>query len=202
LVLIIIDGLDASGKSTQADLLAEYLKKKGKTFLLRTHPSDDNFFGIRAREYLFLEGKSAHIMASLFYLVDVIRSICLYRWRQVDYLIYVRYLLGTAYLPAPVHKIAYLFFSKIVPTSKYMFYLKINPAEAFRRVTINRVKKERFESIHELNKISGKALELISYGSWKIINGDRSILEIHEKILKAIPLSNIELRNLKNIEST
>jgi dTMP kinase len=185
LVLIIIDGLDASGKSTQAELLADYLRKKGKTYILRSHPSEDNFFGIRAREYLFLEGKSAHIAASLFYLADVIRSILLYNWRRVDYLIYVRYLLGTAYLPAPAHKIAYLFFSKIVPTSNNMFYLKISPEEAFRRVVKNRAKRERFETIEELNMTSEKALELVSNGPWKIINGNLPITEIHEKILKA-----------------
>ncbi len=77
-MLVVIDGLDASGKSTQAEMLAEHLRKRGKTYVLRSHPSEDNFFGIKGREYLFIEGKKAHIAASLFYLADVIRSITLY----------------------------------------------------------------------------------------------------------------------------
>src|SRR4030067_2019114 len=116
LILIILDGLDASGKSTQAELLAMYLNKLHKTYLIRSHPNDDNWFGVKGREYLLLEGKKAHISASLFYLIDVIRSVLLYDWRRIDCIIFVRYLMGTAYLPSPLHKLAYLFFSKIVPS--------------------------------------------------------------------------------------
>ena len=184
-MLVVIDGLDASGKSTQAEMLAEHLNRMGKTYVLRSHPSEDNFFGVKGREYLFVEGKKAHIAASLFYLADVIRSITLYAWRRVDYVIFVRYLLGTAYLPAPAHKLAYQFFSKIVPTKGSLIYLNVSPAEAFRRIVNNRVKMERFETIDELSKTAEKALDLISDGKWIIIDGDRSILEIHEEILRA-----------------
>jgi dTMP kinase len=184
-LLVVIDGLDASGKSTQADMLVKHLRKRGKTCILRSHPSEDNFFGIKGREYLFIEGKKAHIAASLFYLVDVMRSITLYAWRRVDYVIFVRYLLGTAYLPAPVHKFAYNFLSKIVPTKGSLIYLNVSPTEAFRRVIKNRVKAERFETISELSKTSGKALDLVSDGKWKIIDGDQRIEEIHRDILEA-----------------
>ena len=184
-VLIVIDGLDASGKTTQAELLAEHLKTQGKTCILRSHPSEDNFFGVKGRDYLFLEGKKAHMAASLFYLADVIRSITLYSWRRVDYVIFVRYLMGTAYLPAPVHKFAYNFFSKIVPTNGSLIYLNVSPVEAFRRVVNNRVKTERFETIDELSKTSDKALDLVMDGKWKIVNGDRSISEVHEDVLRA-----------------
>lgn len=184
-MLIVIDGLDASGKSTQAELLAEYLKMQGKTCIMRSHPSEDNFFGVKGRDYLFLEGKKAHMAASLFYLADVIRSITLYSWRRVDYVIFVRYLMGTAYLPAPVHKFAYNFFSKIVPTKGSLIYLNVSPVEAFRRVVNNRVKTERFETIDELSKTSDKALDLVIDGKWKIVNGDRSITEVHEAVLRA-----------------
>jgi dTMP kinase len=185
-VLIVIDGLDASGKSIQAELLAGHLKKQGKTCILRSHPSDDNFFGVKGRDYLFLEGKKAHMTASLFYLADVIRSITLYSWRRVDYVIFVRYLMGTAYLPSPLHKFAYNFFSKVVPTKGSLIYLNVSPVEAFRRVVNNRVKTERFETIDELRKTSDKALELVKDGKWIIVDGDRSIPEVHGDILRAV----------------
>lgn len=185
-MLVIIDGLDASGKSTQAKMLAEYLKRRGKTFVLRSHPSDDNFLGIKGRDYLFIEGKKAHIAVSLFYLADVIRSIILYAWRRVDYIIFVRYLLGTAYLPAPIHKLAYHFFTGIVPTRGSLIYLNVSPIEAFRRIVKNRVNTERFETIDELSKTADKAMDLVLDGKWIILDGDRSISEIHEDILKAV----------------
>jgi dTMP kinase len=184
-MLVVIDGLDASGKSTQAEMLAEYLRDRGKTCIIRSHPNDDNFLGRKGREYLFIEGKAAHIAASLFYLADVIRSILLYHWRDVDYVIYVRYLMGTAYLPSPVHRFAYGFFSHLVPTKGNLIYLNVSPAEAFRRVVQNRVKTERFETIDELSKTADKARDLVSDGKWIIVDGDRSIPEIHEDILRA-----------------
>jgi dTMP kinase len=184
-MLIVIDGLDASGKSTQAEMLAKYLKTRGKTYVLRSHPSEDNFFGVKGRDYLFVEGKKAHIAASLFYLVDVIRSIILYGWRRVDYVIFVRYLLGTAYLPTPIYKFAYHFFARIVPTRGSLIYLNVSPAEAFRRVVNNRIKTERFETIDELSKTADKAMDLVSDGKWVVLDGDRSIPEIHKDILRA-----------------
>jgi dTMP kinase len=184
--LVVIDGLDASGKSTQAEILAEHLKGLGKTYVIRSHPSEDNFFGVKGHDYLFVEGKKAHIAASLFYLADVIRSITLYAWRRVDYVIFVRYLMGTAYLPAPVHKLAYSFFSKIVPTKGDLIYLNVSPEEAYRRVVENRIKVERFENRDDLSKTANKALDLVSDGKWVIVDGDRSIPEIHADILKAV----------------
>jgi dTMP kinase len=187
-MLIVIDGLDASGKSTQADMLVRHITRCGKICLIRTHPSNDNFFGVKGREYLFLDGKNAHFAASLFYLLDVIRSIIFYAWRRVDYVIFVRYLMGTAYLPAPIHKFAYRFFSRIVPTKGHLIYLKVAPAEAFRRLVNNRNRMERFESMDELSKTFDKALDLVSDGRWKIIDGNKSIHEIQEDILEIMRL--------------
>ena len=189
--LVVIDGLDASGKSTQAEMLAEHLKRIGKTYVLRSHPNEDNFFGVKGRDYLFIEGKMAHVMSSIFYLADVIRSITLYAWRRVDYIIFVRYLLGTAYLPSPAHKLAYNFFAKIVPTKGNLIYLNVSPAEAFRRVINNRMKMERFETIDELSKTAEKAMDLVSDGKWVIVDGDKSISEVHEDILVAVSVKEL-----------
>jgi dTMP kinase len=67
-------------------------------------------------------------------MLDVIRSILLYSWRKYDYVIFVRYLMGTAYLLSPLHRIAYYFFASIVPTSNFMFFLDVNPEEAYTRI--------------------------------------------------------------------
>lgn len=180
--LVVIDGLDASGKSTQAEMLVGYLHSLGRTCLLRTHPSDDNFFGVRSREYLYLEGRKAHIAAALFYMLDVIRSVVLYSWRRVDYVVFVRYLMGTAYLPSPLHKLGYHFFARIMPKPRRMFYLNVSPGEAYRRITASRERRERFEKPSELVKISSKALELARQKPWIVLDGDRSVDAIHDEI--------------------
>jgi len=185
LTFIVIDGLDASGKSTQALRLCKVLNSRGKTVYMRFHPSNDNFFGVKAKQFLYSRGKSAHFASALFYMVDVIRSILLYSWRSYDYIIFVRYLMGTAYLPSPLHKIAYHFFSSIVPKSNSMFFIDTSPEESYRRIQRTRKKREMFESINKLKQVRVKALSLALIDSWKIINGDKSIEEIEKEIKRS-----------------
>lgn len=180
--IIIIDGLDASGKSTQGLKLYKFLQNQGKTIYLRVHPSNDNFFGIKSKQYLYSKGKSAHFASALFYMFDVIRSVLLYSWRRYDYLIFIRYLMGTAYLPSPLDRMAYHFFSMVVPTSNLMFFLDVSPKEAYRRIRQTRNKREMFESLGELKRIRRKALILALIGKWTIINADKKIEDIENEI--------------------
>ena len=76
-MFIVFDGLDGSGKSTQAMMLCSHLEVLGLSYILRAHPSGDNFFGRKSRAYLLMEGKRARVSASLFYLLDVVRSVVL-----------------------------------------------------------------------------------------------------------------------------
>jgi len=186
LVFIVIDGLDASGKSTQAFKLYNFLKNNGKTVYLRFHPSNDNLLGVKAKQFLYSKGKSAHFASALFYMLDVIRSILLYSWRKYDYIIFVRYLMGTAYLPSPSHRIAYHFFASIVPTSHLMFFLDVKPEEAHRRIRQERKRREMFESLEELKRIRRKALFLALVGKWTVIDANRPVEGIEKEIRKLL----------------
>lgn len=186
MVLVIIDGLDASGKSTQAFRLCNFLTNHGKTVHLRLHPSNDNFFGVKAKQFLYLKGKGAHFASAYFYMVDVIRSILLHSWQRYDYAVFVRYLMGAAYLPSPLHRIAYHFFALIVPTSDFMFFLDVSPEEAYRRIQQERDRREMFESLEELKQIRRKALSLALMDKWAIINANKSVKEIEKEIRKSL----------------
>jgi dTMP kinase len=182
---VIIDGLDGSGKSTQAHLLLKELKKYQKTVYLRIHPETDNWFGRKARSFLFAKGKSAHFASAFFYMLDVIRSILLFFWREVDYLILVRYLMGTAYLPYPLHIIGYLFFSAIVPKSGNMYFLYVTPEVAAARVKKRR-ETEMFETYAALKKVRAKALSLTRFDMWLIIDSGQAIDQVACMLKKAI----------------
>jgi len=182
LVLVVIDGLDASGKSTQALRLEKSLRKHAKTVFLRVHPSKDNFFGIEARHYLYRRGKSAHFASAIFYMLDVVRSIMLFSWQKYDFIIFVRYLMGTAYLPSPIHRIAYHFFAYIVPKSDYMFFLDVSPGEADRRIRKTRKQTEIFETLEELKKTRHKALTLALTCNWRIIDAGQPVSKVGKDI--------------------
>jgi dTMP kinase len=185
-VLVVIDGLDASGKTTQALWLRSFMAGQRKTVCLRFHPSSDNVFGAKAKQFLCCKGKNAHFAAALFYMVDVIRSVLLYSWRDYDYVIFVRYLMGTAYLPTPLDRIAYRFFSTVVPTSDLMFFLDVTSAEALRRLRARREKLEMFETVGGLEQTRRKAIFLTSLGGWKIIKAEGSAKEVHDAIKRSV----------------
>lgn len=185
-VFIVIDGLDASGKSTQALKLREFLNNHGKSVYLRFHPSSDNFLGLRAKQFLYSNRKSTHFAAAFFYMFDVIRSILLCSWRRYDYVVFVRYLMGTAYLPSPLHVICYQFFASIVPTSSFMFFLDVRPDEAYRRIRQTRKTLEMFESPEELTEIRHKALCLALTHNWIIVDANKPIKDVEKEIRKSL----------------
>lgn len=186
MVFIVIDGLDASGKSTHALRLSSFLEEHGQTVFLRIHPSNDNYFGNKTKRFLYLEGKGAHFAAAFFYMLDVVRSILLYSWREYDYIVFVRYLMGTAYLPSPFHRIAYHFFALIVPKSNFMFFLNVRPDEACRRIQRTRRRLEMFESLEELKQVRCKALSLALLYNWTILDAGKPIAEVETEIRKLL----------------
>jgi dTMP kinase len=186
--LIIVDGLDGVGKDTHANLIKKRYEKKGEKVVIRSHPESDNFFGRKAKKALLGTGKINKVKASVFYMFDVLRSIRKYhRKKDIDTLIMVRYLVGTAYLPERLANIAYRFFLGFVPTSDYMFFLDAEPKEMLKRVEM-REKKEMFETIDSLIKVRKKALLLVK--DWHIIDTSGSVEDTFSKIEKI--LANFE----------
>jgi dTMP kinase len=181
-MFIVIDGLDGSGKSTQAERLCDHIESLGMTYVIRSHPSGDNYLGKKGRQYLLRHGSWARILASAFYMLDVIRSVLYYRWSKVDFVVFVRYLMGTGYLPSPLHRIAYMVFKITMPNGDHMFFIDVTPEEAHRRIEENRDEKEMFESLERLTKVRGRVLELAQRREWTIIDGDQSLEAIQSEI--------------------
>lgn len=181
---IVVDGLDGVGKDTQACLIKKRYEENGEKVILRLHPESDNFFGRKAKKALLGQGKINKLRASIYYMLDVLFSVRkYYRKKEYDTLIMVRYLVGTAYLPTRLAKIAYNFFYNFVPTSEYMFFLDASPNELLKRVE-ERDKKEMFETFDELVKVRKKALMLVK--NWNIISTSGSIENTASQIKKVL----------------
>jgi dTMP kinase len=189
---IIVDGLDGCGKSTQAKFIQQKYLSAGESVILREHPSKDNPYGLKAKKALLGRGKLNKIKASLYYALDVIRSVRKYNGKS-DNLIMVRYLMGVAYLPLPVAKLLYNFFTLILPTSEYMFFLDLEPEESLKRMS-QRNEKEMFENIEDLIKVRKKARELAR--DWHIIDSSGTIEKVRSEIDDA--LNKIDKTNLED----
>lgn len=176
---IVIDGLDGVGKDTHAQMIQQKYLKQDENVILRSHPEIDNYYGRTAKKALLGRGKFNKIKASLFYAFDVIRSVRLY-YKKADTIIFVRYLFGVAYLPLPIAKMFYWFFSLVLPTSNYMFFLDVSPEESLRRLSL-REDQEMFENLEDLIKVREKALELTT-DQWHIINTQGTVEEVHQEI--------------------
>lgn len=178
--LIIVDGLDGVGKDTHAQLIRYRYEQKGETVIVRSHPESDNFYGIKAKKALLGKGKINRLKASVFYALDVLRSIRLYYRRpKHDTLIMVRYLMGIAYLPKVSGRIAYRVFEKLVPTSEYMFFLDASPEVLLKRIT-RRNETEMFETYDALVRVRGKAIDLAR--CWYIIDTAQPIEKTYAQI--------------------
>jgi dTMP kinase len=184
--LIIVDGLDGVGKDTHALLIKKNYEDMGEKVVLRSHPTSDNFFGRKSKQALFGAGKINKIKASVFYMFDVLRSVKkYYRRKDVDTLIMVRYLVGTAYLPSKIAGFGYKFFFNFVPTSRYMFFLDAPPDELLKRVQ-SRSELEMFETMKDFKKVRKIALGLV--GDWDVIDTTGSVDETYSLIEEKLDL--------------
>ncbi len=175
---IVIDGLDAAGKDTHAQMIKDRYEDMGEDVILRSHPSCDNPYGYRAKEALLGCGKKDKIKASSFYALDVIRSVKKY-YGNADTLIFVRYLCGVAYLPKPIDKCFYDVFKTVLPTTDYKFFLDVHPRESMKRIDC-RDEVEMFENLHSLRKVRNKALRLVK--DWFIIDTNQPIYQAQNDI--------------------
>jgi len=116
-------------------------------------------------------------------MLDVLYSVLQYSWRDYDYIIFVRYLLGTAYLPSPIDKVAYHFFAIIVPKPEKLFFIDIKPEIAYERSSKRADKAlELFEKPEALKKIRRKGLQLASLGKWLIVDGGKPVKDVESII--------------------
>ncbi|MCE5296548.1 MAG: thymidylate kinase [Euryarchaeota archaeon] len=179
---LVVDGIDGSGKNTLAHVLKEWYDEKGHEALIMQHPSD-RLSGRISRRSLQSEGRIMRTFASVFYILDVLISVSrLRRLRKTDKtVIFVRYLMGTAYLPERFVEFGYDFFAKILPLTRSMMLIDIQPEIASKRIRSREDTKEMFEDLESLRKARSKVIKLSSKG-WTVIENSGDI-EVSKKAL-------------------
>lgn len=195
--LIVFEGLDKSGKSTQSQKLKEALEKDGQLVDLWSFPDRNTKLGDVIDSYLNkkleLHDRSIHLLFSA------------NRWEKVSKLIKLlesgttvitdRYAFsGVAYSAAKGLPLEWCKQPDVgLPKPDCVIFLQLSPEAGAKR---NGFGEERYEKTQFQNKVLEQFMQ-IKDESWKIINADQNMEDLHQEIYKHIKsLKNEELNRL------
>jgi dTMP kinase len=158
---IVVDGLDGCGKDTHAERIRIYLEAKGEHVTVISHPSR-RLFGRLSKRALEGSGPVARSFATLFFTADVLVSVSRLKRQSEGTVIFVRYLLGTAYLPERLAPTGYKLFRKVLPFPDIALFIDIDPQVAKRRISLRGHRHEMFETEEKLLSVRRVAKSLVA----------------------------------------
>lgn len=181
---LVVDGIDGSGKTTHANWIRAYYEERGEKTMIYVHPSSRPL-GRLTRRLLQGSGIVMQALAGTFFIIDVFGSFRHMKKHSSEYdnVVFVRYLMATAYLPGRLAGIGYGFFARLLPVPDRLLLVDIDPSVAFERISARMEQKEMFEDIPHLTNTRKKVLSLAD-GSWKVIDNSfsdaDSRIQLHE----------------------
>lgn len=205
---IVFEGVDGSGKTTQAKILAAYLKEKKSKVVLTKEPTENPPLGILIHD--FIKGKIKFPPVALQYLFAADREIHQkelvepslqkgkivvsdrYFWSSVAYGILDKMENTEEFNDGEIllvsQSILSIYHQFIVPD--ITFYIKVSENTAIKRLSGMSKKKEYYETKEKLKKIkegydwlAEKFPEEVT-----VIDGEKSVKEVTEQIIKKLDL--------------
>lgn len=198
-MFIALEGIDGSGKSTQIEMLADYLKNQGRDVYLTREPSDLNI-GKTIRKYLTGELKTDNrVIAALFvadrleHILDDKEGLLKIEADGRDIITDRYYFSSYAYqsVDMPMDWIinANSEAAKLLKPDATIF-IDITPEQAMERINTNREETELFENAERLKATRDKYFEafdkLKKSENVIIVDGSGTPEEVHSRIVEAV----------------
>ena len=156
--------------------------------MLRSHPSKGGA-GRLAKRFLQDSGPVARLLATLFFTVNVLESVRQYKKDPQRTFVFVRYLLGTAYLPAALAPSGYMVFRRLLPFPDLAIFIDIEPEVAARRIKARGLAPEMFETVERMETVRRIARKLVS-DEWATvdnsIDGEQPFLETERLVSRML----------------
>ncbi len=166
--LVVVDGLDGCGKDTHADAMKKLMEADGQDVTVISHPSNKRF-GRLSKQALQGSGHVPRAMATIFYTMDVLGSVARFNRSREGTYIFVRYILGTAYLPRFLAPTGYRLFRRLLPFPDIAIFIDIDPSVALRRIETRDHKREMFETKEKLESVR-KVARALTADEWVTID--------------------------------
>ncbi|HSI20197.1 MAG TPA: dTMP kinase [Verrucomicrobiae bacterium] len=190
---IAFEGIDGSGQTTQATLLANRLQKEGHKVLLTKEPTN-NLIGGLIRGALTHEWKPSNTVMQLLYAADRghhLEREMLPALEKGFIVISDRYFFSSIAFGSLNCEMDWLKeLNTQFPEPELVFYVDTPTDTALDRIAKNRFGFELFEEKEKLNKVK-KAYALLAkeYPQTHILTGTESIEDIHEQIYAVVAKS-------------
>jgi len=200
---IVIEGLDGSGQSTQAELLKDFLTKKSFKVILTKEPTLDSEAGKKIRKILDKELKvNPKELQELFTQdrKEHLKSLIIPALKEGKIVISDRYFFSTfAYGIADGLDLDWL----IKINNRFLLpdltlFLKVRPEICIQRIEKRGEEKKLFEKKEKLEKV-WQAYEILPnrFENVYIINGEESVERVSSQIKKVVLLVIIQKGGLK-----
>ena len=176
---IVVDGIDGAGKNTCAHLIEDHYRSKGEEVRIMTHPSDRRA-GRVTRRALLGRGSIMHALAAVSFLADVLLSLREAK-RLEGNVIFVRYLMSTAYLPGRAARTTYRLFRRLFPPPDHLLLVDVDPQVALSRIAEREEGREMFETLPRLRRIRKRILHLTDR-EWRIVDNSYSLEESRRQL--------------------
>ncbi|XP_037794551.1 thymidylate kinase-like [Penaeus monodon] len=190
--LIVIEGCDRTGKTTQAEMLVESIKKEGKPAIYMRFPERGTHIGGIISSYLScekdLEDHAIHLLfsANRWELLPKILS----ELKSGTSIIVDRYAFSGVAFSAAKKNMSLEWCKKSdagLPRPDQVLFLNLQPEEAKRRGQFG---AERYEK-EEFQKRVYENFQLLKDDVWKVIDAKKSVEDLQE-VLKTEALKTIE----------